>query len=144
MELSFSEPNAVEKNPFTFTSADKSEEDEEEVDSDIEEENLQETIVASTDVQGNRFSSAELETIQATIEQMNKFNQIEVLRILHSYPEVILNENKNGIYVNLSEVKDEIIEKLNAFIQYVTCQEKNLVEIEQQKESFKKNYFGKI
>jgi hypothetical protein len=52
------------------------------------------------------FSLNELNYIRETIENMSKFYQIEVLRILKKHNEdVTLNENKYGIHINLSEIK---------------------------------------
>ena len=89
------------------------------------------------------FSTSELNTISETIENMNKFNQIEVLRILNKHSEVTLNENKYGIHINLSELKPEIIKELNLYIKYVHTQEKTLNSIEKQKENYKNTYFSK-
>ena len=91
----------------------------------------------------NHFSVSELDYIREIIEGMNKFNQIEVLRILNKYKDIILNENKYGVHINLSEVKTEVIDELNNFIQYVNAQETNLHDIEKQKENFKNIYFTK-
>jgi len=77
------------------------------------------------------------------IENMSKFNQIEVLRILNKYNEVVLNENKYGIHVNLTELKQEVIDELNTYVSYVTKQEVTLNEIEKQKEDFKNTFFAK-
>ena len=89
------------------------------------------------------FSTSELNTISETIENMNKFNQIEVLRILNKHSEVTLNENKYGIHINLSELKPEIIKELNLYNKYVHTQEKTLNSIEKQKENYKNTYFSK-
>lgn len=89
------------------------------------------------------FSTSELNSISETIENMNKFNQIEVLRILNKHSDVTLNENKYGIHINLSELKPEIIEELNLYIKYVHTQEKTLNSIEKQKENYKNTYFSK-
>jgi hypothetical protein len=91
----------------------------------------------------NNFTSPELDNIRITIENMNKFNQIEVLRILNKHPTVTLNENKYGVHVNLSELKKEIVEELNVFINYVTTQEMTLHNFEKKKEDFKNTYFTK-
>ena len=91
----------------------------------------------------NHFSVSELDYIREIIEGMNKFNQIEVLRILNKYKDIILNENKYGVHINLSEVKTEVIDELNNFIQYVNAQETNVHDIEKQKENFKNIYFTK-
>ena len=83
----------------------------------------------------NTFSVSELDYIRETIENMNKFNQIEVLRIMKKHNEVTLNENKYGVHINLSELKNEIIEELTNYIKYVTTQEVTLHQAEKQKES---------
>ena len=91
----------------------------------------------------NTFSVSELDYIRETIESMNKFNQIEVLRIMNKHQDVTLNENKYGIHINLSELQTEIIEELNTYIKYVNTQEITLHQVEKQKESFKNIYFTK-
>ena len=100
-----------------------------------------EAILSTNDV--NNFSVSELNYIRETIENMNKFNQIEVLRILNRHKEVILNENKYGIHINLSELDKEIINELNVYIKYVNTQEQTLNSIEKQKEDYRNTYFSK-
>jgi septum formation inhibitor-activating ATPase MinD len=84
-----------------------------------------------------------LNQIRISIENMNKFNQIEVLRILNKDQKIILNENKYGVHVNLTEIKQEIINELDNYINYVNTQEQNLTNIEKQKEDYRNTYFSK-
>jgi len=91
----------------------------------------------------NNYSVSELNYIRDSIENMNKFNQVEVLRILNKNKNVTLNENKYGIHINLSDLKKEILDELNVYIKYVNAQEKTLNAIEQQKEDYKNTYFSK-
>jgi hypothetical protein len=84
-----------------------------------------------------------LNTIREKIESMSKFNQIEVLRILSKHPDIIINENKYGIHINLTEINNSIVEELKVYIDYVNTQEINLNEVEKQKEEFKNIYFTK-
>jgi hypothetical protein len=91
----------------------------------------------------NNFSVSELNYIRESIENMNKFNQIEVLRILNKNKDVTLNENKYGVHINLTDLKKDILDELNIYIKYVNKQENALNEIEKQKESFKNIYFTK-
>lgn len=100
-----------------------------------------EAIVSTSNI--NNYSVSELNYIRENIESMNKFNQIEVLRILNKHEDVILNENKYGTHINLSELKKEIIDELCIYIKYVSTQEINLNAIEQQKEDYKNTYFSK-
>jgi len=100
-----------------------------------------EVTVSTNDI--NNFSISELNYIRDSIENMNKFNQVEVLRILNNDKEVTLNENKYGVHVNLSELKKEVVDELVLYIKYVTTQEINLNRVEQQKEDYKNIYFMK-
>jgi hypothetical protein len=84
-----------------------------------------------------------LNHIRETIEKMNKFNQIEILRILHKHDTVSLNENKYGVHINLSELDKEIVNEIVLFIKYVNTQELALNSIEQQKEDYRNTYFSK-
>ena len=92
---------------------------------------------------GNNFSVSELNFIRETIENMNKFNQIEVLRILNRHNDVTLNENKYGVHINLTDLDKNIINELALYIKYVNAQEIALNSIEQQKEDYRNTYFSK-
>ncbi len=81
--------------------------------------------------------------IREIIESMSKFNQIEILRILTRHTEIIINENKYGIHINLSDIKNEILDELLVYTNYVATQELELNNIEKQKESYKNTYFLK-
>ena len=91
----------------------------------------------------NEYSVNELNYIRDSIENMNKFNQIEVLRILNKNNNVTLNENKYGVHINLSDLNKEMIDSLKVYINYVNTQEITLNKVEQQKENFKNTYFTK-
>ena len=81
-----------------------------------------------------------LENIKNAIEFMNKYNQIEVLKILEKNM-CKINENKSGVYINLSFLKEETIEQIRQYIAYVQDQETLLKPLECQKESFKNTFF---
>ena len=91
----------------------------------------------------NEYSVSELNYIRDSIENMNKFNQIEILRILSKNPDIVLNENKYGVHINLSDLPKKIIDELNLYIHYVNTQEITLGAAEKQKEEFKNIYFTK-
>jgi hypothetical protein len=100
-----------------------------------------EITMSTNDV--NNFSVSELNYIRDSIENMNKFNQVEVLRILNNHKDVTINENKYGIHINLSELKKELLDDLNVYIKYVNTQEVALHQVEKEKESYKNTYFTK-
>ena len=100
-----------------------------------------EAIVSTNDI--NNYSVSELNYLRESIENMNKFNQVEVLRIFNRYKDVILNENKYGIHINLSELKKEVLDELTLYVKYVNTQESTLNVVEQQKEDYRNTYFAK-
>jgi hypothetical protein len=77
------------------------------------------------------------------IETMPQFNQIEILKIISKHKDIILNENKNGIHINLTEISLKVIDELCEYINYINAQEMNLNIVEAQKEEFKNTYFTK-
>ena len=91
----------------------------------------------------NNYSVSELNYIRESVEVMDKFNQIEILRILNRYKDISLNENKYGIHINLSELNKNILDELVKYINYVNTQEKTLNNIEQQKAEYKNTFFSK-
>lgn len=81
-----------------------------------------------------------LENMKNKIESMNKYHQIEILKIL-SKSLYKLNENKSGVYVNLSFLSDETIKELDDYIQYINEQENQFNTAEYQKSEFKNAFF---
>lgn len=90
---------------------------------------------------GFQVTNESLITIKDKIEKMPKNNQIEVLKILKKYQNIKLNENKSGIFVNLSFLSKEILEEINQYVNYVNDQENVINTIETQKQEFKNAFF---
>ena len=84
-----------------------------------------------------------LNNIRDQIEHMSKFNQIEILRLLTKHKNVIINENKYGIHINLSELENTTLNELMVYIKYVNTQEIYLNSAEQEKEKYKNTFFLK-
>jgi hypothetical protein len=91
----------------------------------------------------NNYSVSELNYLRESIENMNKFNQVGILRIMCKFKDVTLNENKYGIHINLSELKKEVLDEMSMFVKYVNTQESNLNSIEQQKNDYRNTFFTK-
>ena len=53
-------------------------------------------------------------------------------------------ENKNGVFINLTEVDDLILDKINLHLQQIKEQEKSLNQMEVKKQEYKDNYFTKV
>ena len=82
-----------------------------------------------------------LNKLKILVESMDKHHQIEVLKIL-SKNLCKINENKSGVYINMTFLEDPIIKEIEDYLQYVKEQEENLITTEYQKEEFKKSYFN--
>lgn len=82
-----------------------------------------------------------LQSLKEVIEELPKFNQIEILRILKKSSDVTINENKNGIFVNLSLVDEKIIQELREYVEYIKKQTKTLDEIDNETCNISEMYF---
>lgn len=83
----------------------------------------------------------DLLNVKDNIEKSSKEHQIEILRILIEN-KVMVNENSNGIFVNLSNINSDIIIKLQDYLNYITEQEKNLDTFENTKKKYKNTFFN--
>jgi len=89
-----------------------------------------------------QITNESLTLIKNKIEKMTKNNQIEILKILKKHQNIKLNENKSGIFVNLSFLSKEIIEEIDKYVNYVNDQEIDINTIETQKQEFKNTFFA--
>jgi hypothetical protein len=94
-------------------------------------------------IENNNYDTNKLNYIREQLENMNKFNQIEVLRILTKNKNTTINENKYGIHINLSELQESVLDEFMAYIKYVNTQEIYLSNAEQEKEKYKNTFFLK-
>ena len=81
-----------------------------------------------------------LKFLRDKIESLTVFHQVEILRILQTN-RITFSENKNGVFVNLTYVNPDVIDKINEYIIYVYKQESQLNEIEEQKIVLSNQYF---
>lgn len=83
-----------------------------------------------------------LNHIRDSIESMNKTNHIEILKILKKYDNIVMNSNKSGIRINLSELNVDVINELLMYIKHVQTMEQNLNLVEKEKENYKNSFFS--
>jgi hypothetical protein len=79
--------------------------------------------------------------LKKCIEDMSLFHQLQILRILKSNKNVVLNENNNGIFINLSEQSEQIIISLKEYAKYVKDIQNDLSQIEKKKIILANNFF---
>ena len=81
-----------------------------------------------------------LQKIKEIIEGMNKSYQIEILKLLVNNS-AIVSENSNGTFVNLTDLTDIVIIELEKYIEFVNEQQQQLLYIEKEKATIKKEFF---
>lgn len=82
----------------------------------------------------------QLTELKNHIECLDKHHQTEILKIL-SKNMCKINENKSGVFVNMTFLEDTIIEEMKDYLKYMKEQEDNLVTTEYQKQEFINSYF---
>jgi hypothetical protein len=84
-----------------------------------------------------------MEELKTKIEHMSKHHHIEILKILKKNPSIVLNENKSGVYVNISFLPEQSIQEITNYVKYIDEQEATLSSTETQKLDFKNTFFNK-
>ena len=79
------------------------------------------------------INEIELESLKSSVDKMNKFQHIEILRILKLNKTIKINENRNGIYINLSFLPIETILDIKKYVVYIEKQEDALEIVENKK-----------
>ena len=78
--------------------------------------------------------------LKSKIESLSKFYQTQILEILISN-NVKYSENRNGIFLNMNNLNNNIIHQINKKLEYINQQEKNLKNIENVKNELNKDFF---
>ena len=76
----------------------------------------------------------ELNYIKQKIEVMDKKDQINILKLFKESSLVILNENQNGTFINITDLDEKIKTELKKYISYVDVQ-KNILEKDEVKKT---------
>ena len=80
----------------------------------------------------SQINVQQLEMLKSSIDTLNRENHVEILKILKEN-DVKINENKSGVYINMSFLEKGVIEKISTFVKYIEEQEKSLEIVERQK-----------
>jgi hypothetical protein len=84
---------------------------------------------------------ARRQVIKERIENMIKYHQVEVLRLLNQLS-ITKNENSNGTFVNLTAQTEETIISLEKYADYVDEQQFQFNKIEDDKNELRKDFFN--
>lgn len=81
----------------------------------------------------------ELDKMTRIIESFSKEEHIHILKIILENDTGTVSENSNGTFVQMDEIKDETLEKIKKYIDYVLLKECDIKKIEDTKERLKNN-----
>ena len=81
-----------------------------------------------------------LEVVKKKIEALNENRQSDILDLFIKH-KVVVTENNNGTFINLTLVKEECLDEINKYLSYVLIQEKDLLQDEMEKDKYKSDYF---
>ena len=82
-----------------------------------------------------------LKRIKSKIENMDKSNQISALYMLTKNKKIKYSENNNGTFINLTDIEDTMLLKIEEFIEYIELQKYEIDDIEKKKDYIENIYF---
>ena len=114
---------------------------ENEVDNELENENITiKTNLIDSGNNDNNPNSSDLSKLCKSIEILENFHHIEIGKIL-KLNNVYLNENSNGIFVNLNKISYKTYQEISNYIDFVKKQENEINKDEKLKRNLQTTYF---
>ena len=86
--------------------------------------------------------SARLIELKRKIELMGEAHQREVLRIIREKDYVVLTENQNGTFTNITLLREPELVALENYVQYVDQQQKRLNDGETDRRKIHETFFN--
>lgn len=99
---------------------------------------LKNNIIDAPDT--NNIDSSELSKLSKSIECLEKIHHIEIAKIFKTN-NVYLNENNNGIFVNLNKISREVYTEIYNYVEFVKKQELDINKDEKLKKNLETIYF---
>ena len=90
-----------------------------------------------------RRSIDELKKLNKTVSNLNEIHHKKIFEIIQ-LNNIKFSENRNGVFINLNNLSDKILDEIQKYIDYVNIQEKNISNFESMKNEFKKDFFTNI
>ncbi len=87
-------------------------------------------------------TSNNLTNLKKRIEELDEIHHKKILEIFLKHS-ISVSENRNGCFINISNLDIKIITEILDFLKYINKQEKTLSDVEKIKTSFKKDFFSK-
>ena len=82
-----------------------------------------------------------MKDLKDRIESISLFHQTKILNIFYDN-NIPINENKNGVFINLTYVDSSILDKVYKYLIYVNKQEEQLNVLEEEKQKIASSFFS--
>lgn len=80
----------------------------------------------------------DIENMKRSIDILSKNHHIEILKIIQQFQDVKINENKSGIYINLTFLPSEVLDHIQDYLTHINSQEQMLETAEKEKTFYKR------
>ena len=83
--------------------------------------------------------SKRIQTLCERINVLDSSHHVAIASLLKEEGNIKMNENSNGLMVNMSLVSEAVLQKIEKFLDFISRQETELKELEDKKEVCKLN-----
>ena len=83
----------------------------------------------------------DLNKIKTKIELLDKKDQINILELFKKDNNIILNENCNGTFINITDINKLLYDELLKYISYIEMQKQYINKDEEKKNKLEETYF---
>jgi hypothetical protein len=84
------------------------------------------------------YNSKDLEKLCRIIDTFNTEEHIRILHIITEHDSIgNLSENNNGVFINMEDLSDDTIKRIQDYVDYVLLKEVDIKEIEDTKDKLK-------
>ena len=83
----------------------------------------------------------DLNKLKTKIELLDKKDQINILQVFKKHNNILLNENSNGTFINITDIDKLLYDELLKFISYIEMQKQYINKDEEKKNILEETYF---
>jgi hypothetical protein len=83
----------------------------------------------------------DLNKLKTKIELLDKKDQINILQVFKKHNNILLNENSNGTFINITDIDKLLYDELLKYISYIEMQKQYINKDEEKKNILEETYF---
>jgi hypothetical protein len=83
----------------------------------------------------------DLNKLKTKIELLDKKDQINILQVFKKHNNILLNENSNGTFINITDIDKVLYDELLKYISYIEMQKQYINKDEEKKNILEETYF---